>query len=172
VQFKSTASKGTAPSIFMQPEVIGGQRAVKRSEQAFQRAGIMPGGMLWVPGAGAKLNQYGNIMPSLLTQILSATKAFGEVGYLANRTSRSKKRNKKAIEIFAGKPGGGALPLGVYRRTANGVKPLLVFVSHANYKSRIPMGQIATDVYEADFAAICDRCLRDALVLQPFLAAA
>lgn len=172
VQFKSTASKGTAPSIFMQPQVIGGSRALKRSEQAMQRAGVMPRGMLYVPGSGAKLNRYGNIQPSLLTQILSATKAFGEVGYLANRTTRSKGRNKKAIEIFVGRPGGGSLPLGVYQRTAHGVKPLLVFVSHANYKARLPFGQIARDVYEADFPAIFDKCLRDALILQPFLNAA
>lgn len=172
VEFKSTASKGTAPSIFLHPQVTGGSRVQKRSEQALQRAGVMPRGMLWVPGEGAKLNRYGNIQPSLLTQILSATRAFGEVGYLANRTTRSKARNKKALDIFVGRPGGGSLPLGVYARTRFGVKPLLLFIAKAQYKARLPFVRIATDVYESDFAAVFDKCLRDALVLQPFLAAA
>jgi hypothetical protein len=76
------------------------------------------------------------------------------------------------LTLFVGRLGGGRLPFGVYQRTADGVKPLLIFVAKANYKARLPFVAVATGVYEADFAGVFDQCLRDALILQPFTSTA
>lgn len=170
VNLKNWASKGAPPSQYLLPQVEGGQRAAKASEVAFRRKGILPGGMLWVPGSGAKLNRYGNITPAQIVQIMSATGSNWKAGFDANRTARSVKRNKKQIEIFVGRPGGGRLPLGVWQRTADGdIKPLLIFVDHANYSVRLPFGKIATEVYNVNFARLFEASLRDALILTPSL---
>ncbi len=173
VNLKNWASKGAPPSQYLLPQVQGGSRAAKSSEIAMRRSGILPGGMLWVPGAGAKLNRYGNIPPSLIVQIMSATKSNWKAGYDANRTERSMKRNKNQIDIFVGKPAGGHLPLGVWQRDSDGdIKPLLIFVDHANYAVRLPFTQIATEVYSVNFARLFEASLRDALILSPLVRAA
>ncbi|WP_263418683.1 hypothetical protein [Terriglobus albidus] len=170
VNLKSVASKGVPPSTYLLPQVEGGSRAAKPSEIAFRRKGILPGGMFWVPGSGAKLNRYGNIQPSLITQIMSATGSHWKAGYDANRTTRSMQRNKKQIDIFVGRPGGGHGPLGVWQRMADGeLKPLLIFVDHADYKVRLPFGQIAREVYQANFARLLNEAMRDMLILSPSL---
>src|ERR1051325_4706485 len=54
VYFKNEASKGTPAAKYIAPEVFGGQRGQKRFEHALRAAGILPQGMVTVPGAGAK----------------------------------------------------------------------------------------------------------------------
>lgn len=171
---------GTPQSSYLEPEVEGGQRPVKRMEYLFRKNGLLKPGMMFVPGEKAKLDRYGNLAPSMRVQILSALKLFEESAFSRpakmNQTARSRKRNKKALDLFVGAPGGGKAPAGVYQRVDNGdgthnVEPLLIFVSKATYKPRLKMKQIADTVYEADFASILDKSLRDALVLQPFTGA-
>lgn len=171
-------SGGTPQSSYLEPEVQGGTRPMKRMEYLFRQNGLLKPGMMFVPGQGAKLDRYGNMAPSMRVQILSALKLFDESQFSRpakmNQTTKSRKRNKKALDLFVGSPGGGKEPAGVYQRVDNGdgthsVKPLLIFVSKANYKPRLKMQQVATEVYQADFAAVLDKSLRDALVLQPFI---
>ncbi len=173
VNLKNWASKGAPPSRYLQPQVQGGGRPPKYSEIAFQKKGILPGGMLWVPGKGAKLNQYGNIMPSLIVQIMSATGSHWKAGYTANVAKHAEKRiNKTTLDIFVSERG-GHLPFGVYQRMANGdIKPLLIFVEQVHYSVRLPFKQIATNVYNVNFARLFEASLRDALILAPMAAAA
>lgn len=173
VNLKSVASKGVPPSTYLLPQVEGGTRVAKPSEIAFRRKGILPGGMFWVPGSGAKLNRYGNIQPSLITQIMSATGSHWKAGYDANRTDRSIERNKKQIDIFVGRAGKGRNTLGVWQRYKDGeeikIKPLLIFVDHADYSVRLPFGQIASDVYQVNFARLLTEAMRDMLIISPSL---
>lgn len=174
VNLKNWASKGAPPSVYLAPQVYGGQRQLKNSEKIMQRAGVLPGGMLWVPGSGATMNNYGNMSVGQIVQVLSALKSFPETGYLANRSSRLSARvNKNAANFFVGKPAGGKLPLGVYLRSkGGGLKPIMIFVKDAHYNVRLPFSQIATTVYATNFQAVFTQALRDALILQPFLRAA
>lgn len=168
-------SGSTPQSSYLQPEVQGGRRPVKRMEFLMRSKGVLPKGMMVVPGEGATLDRYGNVAPSMRVQILSALQLFDESAFSRpakmNQTATSRKRNKKALDLFVGSPGGGKEPLGIYKRLADDqVVPLLLFVkSGISYKPRLKMQQVSSDVYQADFAAIFDRSLRDALVLQPFV---
>ena len=174
VSLKNIAQKGQPASVFLGPQVLGGQRQQKRSELLLQQKGILPNGGMWVPGAAASLDRYGNISRGQVQQILSAVHGFGEVGFLANKSFRpGARRNYTTDDIFAvsAKDPVQHLHPGIYIRTIAGVRPLLIFVNHANYKPLLPFAQVARDTYSTSFQDEFNKALRDALILSPSLAA-
>lgn len=139
VGFKDFAGKGTPASKYLQPQIYGGGREKKRSERYL--------GSYYVPGAKVRLNVYGNIPGSQITQILSSLKAFPEVGYMANVTKGSRKRNKKLRTFFMIKPGSSShLHPGVYERTAKGLKSILTFIQSPQYKIRFKFYEVGEKV--------------------------
>jgi hypothetical protein len=95
------------------PEVEGGRRKMKPSEQRL--------GRFYVPGMGAKMDAYGNMKGGQITQILSHMGRFGNVaGYSMNRTAKSATRKRggaKALEYFMITEQRGGLKPGIYMRT-------------------------------------------------------
>jgi hypothetical protein len=169
VWLKDDTSKGTPATKYLSPQIYGGQRTTKRFERALQRAGYLPAGWYAVPGAGAKMDRYGNMASSQIVQILSGLKAFGEEGYLANRTAASAKRKRNQAEFFAIKPGqrhGGLVP-GVWQRHrfahGSAVKPVLIFVSGATYQIRFKFADVAKRMAEREFGAQFQSSLAQAL---------
>jgi hypothetical protein len=152
VKLKDLASK-LPPSKYLAPEVVAGVRTAKSTELQLRSRGWLPGGMFYVPGAGAKLDQYGNMSAGLLTQVMSALKAQRQDTYFAKRAARrSVKATNSDSTIFVGKPAGGRFPLGVYQRTsAGGLKPLMIFVQQAHYQARLPFYSVIQNVYEVSF---------------------
>lgn len=134
VGLKEWGGKGTPASKYLSPQILGGSRGFKRSERALQRSGLLPSGMYWTPGKGARLDSHGNISGGQITQILSVLQA--SVDTAQNMTARSRVKNRKPRAYFVGTPGGGRLPLGVYERKGRKIKPVLVFVRSPNYKPR------------------------------------
>jgi len=126
---KEWAGKGTPASTYLKPQIFGGPREVKRSERLL--------GNFYVPGSGAKLNKYGNIPASLITQVISAVGRFQEVGFMMNVTVRSRRRNKKPRNFFmVGRNNQGLRP-GVWERMSQGrVRPILVFIDQPSYTKR------------------------------------
>src|SRR5690606_25274024 len=106
--------KGTPPVDVLGHHVFGGQRVAKRSEKQLQRAGLISANERVVPGDGMRLNRYGNVPPAEMVRILSAIRAFAEVGSAANITARSRARNPGRDQYFWSD--GTHLPRGVYRR--------------------------------------------------------
>lgn len=97
---------------YLVPQVKGGARQYKGFEQAL-------GDQMFVPGQGAKLNQYGNVTAQRIRQILSVLKlAERGQGYQANITARSAKRNTKQRDFVYLMNGSGKLPPGIYERVA------------------------------------------------------
>jgi len=153
-----SAGKGTAGIKFLSPQIYGGERGMKRFEKALQARGLMPVGMYAVPGGAAKLDAYGNMAASQIRSILSALGAAETyAGYSANRTQRSRKRNRRMANYFVGRPGGGRLPLGVWQvfRFAMGsaVKPVVIFTKAPRYKIRLQFQDIVERVFDRDFNA-------------------
>lgn len=166
VWLKDFAPKGTPAVKYLAPQVYGGLRGQKRSERWLQWKGILPSGMSWAPGSGARLNQYGNITGGRITQMLSALKAFPEVGYMANITERSKKHNRKPRDYFALPRGRGRLPAGVYERTGRGGRGLrftLAFIRQPHYRPRLPFFEIARRVHAREFGARFEKAWREAM---------
>lgn len=160
--------KGTPATEYLAPNVYGGDRSRKRMELALQRVGLLPAGMIAVPGAGANLDGYGNMARGEIVRILAWVGAFGEQGYSANMTAKSRarlakgseKRGVRGVEYFASRgPGNwfGArswrqgrmqhLAPGIYKRTKFGfgqsIEPVLMFVRAPAYSKRFPFFEIA-----------------------------
>lgn len=162
VGLKNYASKATPAVKFLQPQVRGGSRRMKRFEKALQSVGAMPAGFRAVPGAAAQRDKFGNIKPSQIVQILSWFKAFPDAGYKANMSDKRRaslqkgSKTRQGFAYFAGRPG-NRLPDGIWQRFAfakgSAIKPVIIFVRNANYKA----------IYDFDYVSrkVADRELPD-----------
>ena len=146
----------------LQAEIFGGQRKHKRHEIALQRAGILPAGMAIVPGPGAIKDQYGNMRAAQIVQIMAWFKSFGQQGYKANSTDKSrarlakdKKNGTRGFQYFAVAKKTGNLIPGIYQRFTFGagssIRPIMYFVKSTNYKRRLDFYGIAERFATAEF---------------------
>lgn len=144
-------------------EIFGGQRKHKRHEIALQRAGILPAGMAIVPGPGAALDQYGNLKGGQIVQIMAWFRSFGEQGYSANSTDktrarlgRDKRNGTKGFAYFALQRPNGKLRPGIYQRFQFGhgsaVKAIMYFVPTPSYRKRLDFYGVADKAARAEFA--------------------
>lgn len=113
VEFKEPGRMGQH---YLVPQVEGGVRKLKGFERAL-------GNKKYTPGSGARINKYGNISFGQIRQILSVLgKAEHVLGYSANITDRSRKKNPKERDYVLITRRHGRLFPGVYKRvkTARG----------------------------------------------------
>ncbi len=157
-------NNGTRPEDYLLPSVFGGARGEKRFERNLRFAGILREGWRAVPGAGAKLDSYGNLSKGEIQRILTAVKASFDP--YQNRTSSARsRRNAKKAQYFVGgldrvsisggeqKVTRASIPPGIYVRDGRGVKPVLVFIKkQPQYRARLPFDQIVERRADADFA--------------------
>jgi hypothetical protein len=171
IEPKYMGGKGVEPTKVLRAEIFGGPRRLKKSELALQRVGILPRGMVTVPGQQCPLDQFGNVKGSFIVQLLSYFQAFGEQGYKANMTARRKaslaKRGLNAngfrmiggVEYFVsyGKLRGGRgahLHPGIWARSGTHgavVKPILMFVRQASYKPRLDFFRLSDKIVNKAF---------------------
>lgn len=160
VKLKDFAAKATPASKFLAAQLKGGQRSAKRFERALQSIGALPPGYRVVPGAGAKMDAYGNMSTGQIVQILAFFRAFPEAGYKANMTAATKARlargtkKRPGFAYFVGRPG-SRLPLGIYQRVAFGhgsaIKPVMIFVRSAAYQKIFDFEYVADRTVQAEF---------------------
>lgn len=161
IGIKDFMGKGTPASKWLAAQIKGGSRHLKKFEKALQSVGALPPGYFAVPGSACKLDQYGNIPGSLITQLLSYFSAFPEMGYRANMTAKRRaalakgKKGSQGVIYFVGQPADGKLPLGIWARyTFHGgsaVKPVLIFVRHAQFQKLLDFEYVATKTVEKEF---------------------
>lgn len=149
VFIRDDAAKGTPPSKYLQPQVRGGQRRQKGAERQLARAGLIGRDEGWVPGRAMKLNRYGNVPSGKIVQMLSQIRAFGEQGYQANVTARS--RSKAKGKYFVPNPATrNRLPRGVYERygpKGRRIRPAMLFVKLPSYQRRLDFrGAVTQDI--------------------------
>lgn len=127
----------------------GGPRIRTRLEGALTRAGLISNNEFVAPGAGAKLDRYGNLSRGQIQQLLS--QIFASSNSEANRTgsARSRLSVRRAGRIFWSR--GGHLPRGAYIDDGTRIRPLLMVVSAPQYRKRIYMHEIAQRVVDKDF---------------------
>ncbi|SAI58962.1 Uncharacterised protein [Bordetella ansorpii] len=184
VRFRDSAGKNTAADKFLGPQVQGGARGSKRSENAFRRAGLLAPGQFIYPGAAADLDQYGNVSRGQVVQLLSYLQLFGEQGYRANATARSRKAREKRGKTAEGyrtingvayvvSRGRGMwygrqqhLPAGVWaKRGTHGadVRPVWLFGKAPSYRPRLDFYGIADRVQNEQFSTNMDAALAKAM---------
>lgn len=150
---------------YLQPQVYGGGRPIKRFERWLQAAGHLPYGWYAVPGPAARLDGYGNMSRGQIVQILSALQAMPNRDanrphrYGLTRGSRAK-RNQPVFVVIA--PGGKLKP-GVWQRISDkSFQMVMAFVSNVTYKKRFAFFTIARRVVERELVNQFDRAIRDA----------
>lgn len=143
VGFKDQATKAVPASKFLQPQVSGGARELKRFERALFHAGVLPPGHWLVPGEAARMDAWGNMSRGQIVQILAWFRAFPENGYRANSTPATRARlmrggrKRHGLAYFVARPG-GHLPPGIWMREIHGLtsrpRPVLMFVMRTHYE--------------------------------------
>jgi hypothetical protein len=166
------------PSHYLLPEIYGGPRANKRFEDLLRQANILRGGERTVPGEGAKIDANGNMARSQIVQILSQLQAFNTSGFDANATgSRKSKAKRAAVRYFYAREGESRqgrgswkhgekaqhLRSGIYVATGGQVRPVLVFVKGAKYKTRFRFFEVAQRTVRAKFDGHFARAYADAM---------
>ena len=162
---RDEAFKGTPPSRYLLPQVKGGARRQKPIERRLAAQGLIGANEFVVPGAGVKLNTYGNISAGLYQRILSRLGA--QFDRYQNTPRRSPKRRGSGADYFALRDRRGRLPRGIYQRFASGagstVKPVLLFVSRAMYRPRYDVFDVGRDYFNENYNRLFEENYRRAV---------
>jgi len=176
VAFKDKNSVESSRSM-IEPHVFAGKRRFKAMEARLYRVGILPAGWNAVPGAGAKLDAYGNMNRGQITQMLNVLGTYTEAGYnKADARTRDRlakgnvKKNVYGFAYFVNPVGARQrkhLQPGVYQRitTAFGssLKPVLIFVKRAKYRARLPFYKLVEAAAAKHFAPEFDKAFEAAM---------
>lgn len=173
VEISDDAAKGLSPRKYLGPEITGGPRRLKRSEKLLITRGIMRPGQHIVPARGIALDASGNVSGPLMTKILSRLSAFGEVGFSANVSDRTRKRIKgqklatkrTGTDYFVAHSHIDGEPLGIYQLVGHGhVEPVLYFArANPNYKPRFPFDAMVQGYATKTLGAELTRALSEHL---------
>lgn len=173
VRYDKATKKTLTATVYVAPEagqaliahVEGVPRKAKTYEALMRNAGVLPPGRYVVPGAGAKLDRYGNIDSDQLAAILTS------LGLLSaqSRAARTTKKRAKAIAgagaYFVGGQGNAAhLHAGIWQRQGQrGIRPIVLFVSKTTYAARYQFVETARAVAARNFAANFEKAWQKAI---------
>lgn len=134
--------RNPSPAVVLKPQVEGGRRGFKGLELALRATGALPQGWYVTPGAGARLDAYGNVSRGLITQVITQIRRQMQYGPRDRRATLRTIR-KAGGRFFAVPPGGKRQP-GVYIADAFGrnVTPIFIFVNRANYRKRLGFEEV------------------------------
>ena len=173
VAFKDRAGSESSRSV-LQPSVYGGKRHYKTMEARLLGLGLLPAGWNAVPGAAAQLDAFGNMAQGQINQILNvmaAVVAGGGSKTIDRLAKGNKKKGVYGFEYMVVVPGANTpskhLTPGVYQRVATGfgtsLKPVLIFVKQANYKTRFDFFAIGQRVVDRDLQGNFKQAIEQAI---------
>lgn len=142
VFFRDFAPKGTAAGQYLDANIAGGGRKLKRSERHLRNRGFLDAGMYLVPGKDVKLNAFGNIPKG------QVTKALSDVGAQFNPEQNTKNTKKKFFWL----PKAGRRLAGIYFRQGRQTKTFMVAVRKPTYRRRLD--------FDGESQKVADRTLR------------
>lgn len=173
VWLKYDSSKGTPAEKYLLPQIMGGQRRLKRFEVALNRIGVLPSGMAIVPSNAVELDSYGNVPRGLIVRILSYFQAFGEQGYSANMSDAKRKRMAKGTKkstgtaYFSLQRPRGKLPPGIYQRFhfahGSAIRPVFIFVRTPSYSRIFDFYGVAERIARATYPGEFQRAFAQAM---------
>lgn len=155
------------PAELLAHQFAGGGRAWKGLERHLQRVGLLGPGEFVAPGAGARLDRYGNMSRGQIAQLMSQIRIGIDPYQYATKSARSRRSVKKAGRILwaRGRARDGHLPRGAWIDMGPpvGLRPLLLVVSRPTYRRRIDLERIAREVVAREFKPTFTAALSDAL---------
>lgn len=157
---------GTPYNKALQHLFTGGRRDWKRLEGWLRGKGLLPAGMMVVPGPKAPLDARGNFRRAQLSEML------GIIGsQLRNLRSYRKSgagKAQKGIGFFIALPGDhSGLTPGIWRRIETGassrVEPWIMYISPTSYRKKFDLDTIAKKVVTASWQKNFSAALEDAI---------
>ncbi len=139
VRYQDLGPGETPAGKYLSVQIEGGMRRMKRLEEALVAAGAMPAGYRVLPGAGARLDAYGNVSRGQVIQVLSQLRLQLVAGSNRNMSERSAiAAQRRAGGRFFVIPPGSKTQAGVYQREFVGrnITPVFIFVKRAQYQRR------------------------------------
>ena len=164
--------RGLAPSQYLQPQVYGGGRLLKRFEDALVKSGAMPQGYVTVPGKHATLDGYGNISRAQLIAVIRALGKDYSPGYqrtisksTAKRLQAMAKHGRQYVAVSPQDARKAKVSPGIYERMADGSrKAIFLFKRSVSYKSRLSlMERSSVAAIQARAQGELDRALTESL---------
>jgi hypothetical protein len=129
--FEEFPSRGS-PNAIVRPNIFGGTRGKKASENRLKMQGILPAGGFTIQGNDYPKGANGNINGARYSEMLAAIGALSETA--RSQMPKGKQRNRKNVRFFVLRRGG--TPIGIAERRGNDVKVMLAFARNVNYKKR------------------------------------
>jgi hypothetical protein len=164
-----TRSAGIPAAEYLEADILGGRRALKRSELMLQAVGILPQGMQTAPGKGADLDAYGNMSRGQMAQILSYFRTYGSTPLNSPRMNMTsaraaKLRRTKSYFVISADGKKTKLAPGIWMRDATGsIKPILMFIRPGSYKRIFDFERVGVTAANASFADEFNRAFVDAM---------
>lgn len=154
---------GGVPAKYLAPLVVGAQRGDKALEKVLTGMGILPPGMRAVPTSASTMDQYGNMNRKQIKEMIGGLKS-------GMRVHKGRGRRGHMGGYFVarrGEPKTAHLPPGIYYRIerADGrvIRPMLIFVKRAQYRSMLRIRETVSDVVVKNFRRMFDEALVHAL---------
>ena len=153
IRYREAVAGETPAEKYLNPNIRGGQRSVKRFEKALQAAGYMPAGWQAVPGKGARLDAFGNVSRGQIIQVLSQLRVTLTAGSTRNlpQVQGNERKVIRALKKAGGryfviKPGAKRGTPGVYQRDfySEVLTHIFIFVKGTNYRPRFDFDGIAS----------------------------
>src|SRR5574337_1071612 len=142
---------------YLRWQIAGGARVQKGFERALTGLGLLPAGHVATPGAGLKLDAFGNIPRAQLVQILGQLKS--GVSVFSMRGKRVSRQGLFVILPGATAPQARHLTPGIWRRGEGAswrdrhAVPLIHYIEAAAYHPRLDLEGAARRVVDARFPA-------------------
>lgn len=165
LRYEDRAPGETPAGKYLSVQQTGGQRRMKRLEEALKAAGALPAGWFIVPGQGARIDAYGNVSRGQVIQVLSQLKLQIVSGTSRNMSQRSAiAAQRKAGGRFFVIPPGQKVQPGIYQREFIGrnIAPVFIFAKSANYRPRFQFDRIAQQVRERELPVQLQRAIAQA----------
>jgi hypothetical protein len=148
-------SSGLGADEWQGVQILGGAPAgPKRSEKRLQQLGWMPKAKVWVPAVGTRLDRYGNVPGSLISDMLSN---LGANPY-GNKSGTPGADYAKYVLV-----GDRGDPEGVFRKVGGEWVPFLWFVEREKYQARYDFYGRADREISQRFPAILDYYVQKAI---------
>ncbi len=150
---------------------FGGSRSRKGLEMYLQSRGLMKPGEFLVPGAGARIDSYGNVSRGQIAQIMSQLKLGNDPSSWSSGSARSRRSVARAGRIFwsfgasggvtgytvkNGEPvairsGTTRLPRGIWVAKGGGVKAIFIVVHRAHYRKLFDLDEFGARIVRREF---------------------
>jgi hypothetical protein len=140
---------GTPPSEYLAPQEGGGNRNLKKFEQALQASGAMPRGFVVVPGRGAQLDAFGNVSRSQIIAVITQLGQDYSPGYarvipktVAGRLAAMARRGRAYIAVQPDEANALKVSAGIYERVGDQLKAVFLFKRTALYRKRLDLQKL------------------------------